>query len=172
MSNIKIRDNKGRFTVAKKITTVLFSLVMIGAVMAIAYCSQIKPTVKYVDKVVVLDTTSHIIEQEKSDILDVLQNCESKGNSNAIAWEDYGTGKNRASFGAYMLKVGTVQAFVKGLTDFQSIALASDAGQSRKLAETIIFSNDGGIYNWKNCMDKNGLLARVNFVKTLELKSK
>lgn len=170
MNNIKIRDSKGRFK--NKAFTIVTSLLGIALVFSVTYNSQVKTEVQYVDKVVVLDTTKQIIEKEKADILDVLRGCESKGNPNAIVWEDNGLGKNRASFGAYMFKVGTIQTYVKGLTDFQAIALASDEGESRKLAQQIIFENEGGIYNWKNCMVKHNLLARVNFVKDLEMKNK
>lgn len=166
------RDNKGRFTA--KLPKIIFYTSMIVAILAIAYFSQNYREIRYVDRVqektVVINTTQQIIDKEKSDILDSLEQCESKGNANAINWEDYGQGCNRASFGAYMFKVGTIQSFIKGLTAFQAIALASDKNESRKLASQIIFETKDGIYNWKNCMIKNGLLERVNFVKELENK--
>jgi hypothetical protein len=71
-----------------------------------------------------------------------------------------------------MFKVGTIQHFVKGLTEFQAIALASNKAESRELASYIIFETKDGIYNWKNCMTKHNLLGRVNFVKQLESKIK
>jgi len=164
------RNSKGRFS--SRVLHIIVYLIAIVGILAIAYLSQQKPQIEYVDKVVVIDTTKEIIQKEKVAILDLLEKCESGGNENSINWNDGGTGKNKASFGAYMFKVGTVQNFVKGLTDFQAIALASNRIESRKLAETIIFETEGGIYNWYNCMVSNNLLSRVNFVKQLSSKTK
>ncbi len=168
------RDKKGRFAKSfKRLAFLLFLLAIAGG--AWYFSSGFNTEVKYVDvtttKTIVINTTQQIIDKEKNDILDALENCESKSNPNAIAWEDFGTGKNRASFGAYMLKVGTIESYLSNITDFQAIALASDTGEARKLSEDIIFNHDGGIYNWKNCMIKNNLLERVNFVKQLESKN-
>lgn len=164
----QLRNSRGQFS--RRWPAIIFYCTIICAILLAAYFSQIKPEIKYQDKVVLMDTTQQIIDKEKSDILDVLMACESKGDENVIVWTDGGTGKNNPSFGAYQFKIGTIQSFVKGLTDFQSIALAADKNQSRELAGRIIFATDGGIYNWKNCMIKHGLLTRVNFVKELETK--
>lgn len=169
MTKVYIRDNKGKFS--RK--NVVFYAFMVALVLAISYLSQ-HPQIAYVDrvetKIVKVDNAQEIITKEKEDILNVLSGCESQNDVNAINWEDYGVGKNRASFGAYMLKIGTIQKFVKGLSDFQAIALASDSNQSRALSSYIIFETKDGIYNWRRCMERNGLLDRVNFVKTLESK--
>jgi hypothetical protein len=166
----QLRDNRGRFS--KRLPKIIFYLSLMVAVLAIVYLSQRKPEIKYVEKenTIVINTTQQIIDKEKSDILDALEQCESKGDANAIVWVDGGTGKNTASFGAYMFKVGTIQGFIKGLTEFQAIALASDKVESRKLAEHIIFETKDGWKNWFNCSNKNNLLGRVNFV--IELQSK
>jgi len=166
----QLRDNRGRFS--KRLPKIIFYCAIIVAILLIAYLSQRKPEIKYVEKqnTIVIDTTQQIIDKEKNNILDTLEQCESKGNANAINWEDNCTGKNRASFGAYMFKVGTIQGFVKGLTDFQAIALASDPAQSRQLAGHIIFETPNGVANWLNCANKNDLFTRVNFVKKLENK--
>lgn len=163
---IKIRNAKGKFASKKTIIFIYSLLVM--ATLLIASLSQLVNQPTQSVKTVVLDTTSQIITTEKNAILDTLQNCESKNDQNAIAWEDYGTGKNRASFGAYMLKVGTIEDYTKGLTDFQAIALASDANQARQLAEQIIFNTPNGIENWKNCMIKYDLQPKVEFVEQLQ----
>ena len=166
------RDSHGRFS--SKTLKIMFYIVMIAFVLLVAYISQIKPKVEYVDRktteIVIVNTTQQIIDNEINDILNVLEKCESSGDANAINWNDNGVGKNRASFGAYMFKVGTIQQFIKGISDFEAIKLAGDKAESRKLASIIIFETKGGIYNWRNCMDKHGLLKRVNFV--LDLKSK
>jgi hypothetical protein len=166
----QLRDNHGRFS--KRLPKIIFYLSLMVAVLAIAYLSQRKPEIKYVEKenTIVINTTQQIIDKEKSDILNMLEQCESRGDANAIVWVDGGTGKNTASFGAYQFKIGTIQSFIKGLTDFQAIVLASDKVESRKLAEHIIFETKDGIYNWKNCMLKNGLLEKVGFVRELESK--
>jgi hypothetical protein len=168
----QLRLSNGRF--ASKLPRILFYTFAIILVFIFAYASKHSTKIEYkeVEKVIVLNTTQQIIDSEKKDILDVLEKCESNGNVNAIAWEDYGVGKNRASFGAFMLKVGTIQHFNKDLTDFQAIALASDTARARELSQYIIFETKDGIRNWKNCMDKHNLLSRVNFVKELESKVK
>ena len=175
MAKIKInnytRDEKGRFK--NKFWKIFPYLSIIVLILLVAYFSQTK--VEYVDrvqeKVVTVDNVSEIIAKEKANILDLLEQCESKGDANAINWEDFGQGCNRASFGAYMFKVGTIRHFIKRLTEFQAIELASDRNRSRELASQIIFKTKDGIWNWKNCMIKNNLLEKVNFVKELESKT-
>jgi hypothetical protein len=164
------RGSDGRF--ASRFKKASIYLLAILAVLTITYLSQRKPEIQIVDKVVVINDTQEIIEKEKASILNDLEQCESSGNENAIVWVDGGRGKNAGSFGAYQFKVGTIQHFVKDLTDFQALALASNKSESRKLAEYIIFETEGGIYNWKNCMVKKNLLSRVNFVKQLSSKTK
>lgn len=163
------RGSKGRFA-SRALHLIVYSLAIVGLIL-IVYLSQQHQRIEYVENVVTLDTTKEIISKEKANILDLLEVCESKGNENAINWEDNGAGKNRASFGAYMFKVGTVQRFIPGLTDFQAVAIASNKAESRKLAEKIIFETEGGIYNWKNCMIQKDLLSKVEFVKELEKRS-
>lgn len=170
----QLRDKKGKFTKGK-FTFYLSSIVIILLITFIG-ANWNKVKVEYVQKVqaqtIVVDTTKKIIDQEKADILSILKDCESKGDADAIVWIDGGFGKNAASFGAYMFKVGTIQKFTTGLSDFQAISLASNESQARQLASRIIFETPAGIYNWTNCMIKNDLLSRVNFVKELESKIK
>jgi hypothetical protein len=173
MVNKQARDSKGKFVKVRVLPYVLVVILLL-AITVLGVNWKVPQESNYfpVDKVIVKDTAKEIIEKEKNDILDTLEMCESSGDANAIVWVDGGIGKNTASFGAYMFKVGTIQAFKDGLTDFQAIALASDRNQSRELAEYIIFETDGGIYNWKNCMNKYGLFERVKFIKSLLLKTK
>jgi len=172
----QFRSPKGKF--AKRLPTILFYLLAIIGILLIAFLSQQKkPATIYIDKTntVVIDTTQKIINDGKAEVLNLLEQCESKCDANAINWEDYSTGKNRASFGAYMLKVGTIQSYYKQLngtvlTDFQSITLASNRAEARTLSAKIIFETPNGIMNWKNCAIKCGLIEKVNFVKQLENK--
>jgi len=165
------RDSKGRFS--NKLLVILYYIGLIVGILVIVYLSQFK-TVEYTEteKIVFVNSIQEIIDKEKNEVLDVLEQCESKGNADAINWEDNGSGKNRASFGAYMFKVGTVKSFSKDLTDFQAIALASDRDEARKLAEHIIFQTKGGIWNWLTCAKKDGLVSKVEFIKNLESKIK
>ncbi len=171
----QLRDSKGKY--ARKNIGIYF--MAICSILVIAYIGvSFNNIVNFLsggDKVVVqapavsIDTAKKIIEGKKVEILDALKNCESKGIVTAINWEDYGTGKNRASFGSYMFKVGTIQKAKPELNDFQAIQLASDETLSRSLAENIIFSNSlGGISNWKNCAIKLKLFDKVNFVMELQ----
>ena len=163
--------SKSRFKIYLSIIILLLLVVYLGANWN--YWFKKTEYIKVpVEKLIVNDTAKQIIEKEKNDILDTLELCESGGDINAINWEDYGFGKNRASFGPYMLKVGTIQLFRKDLTDYQAIQLAMNKDQARALSAEIIFENEGGIYNWKNCMKKYGLFERVEFIKKLELKTK
>lgn len=168
----QLRKSNGRFT--KKWPAIIFYLSAIILVLLTAFLSQHWQTVKVVETVQAqtINNAQQIVDAEKNAILDTLEQCESKGITTAIAWEDYGTGKNRASFGAYMLKVGTVQHFIPSLTDFESISLASNRQQARDLSAHIIFETPNGIKNWYNCMIKNNLLERVNFVLELQNKIK
>jgi hypothetical protein len=170
MVNKQARDSKGKFE--KRVLPYVLVVILLLAIAYLGANWKVPQETITVDKVVIKDTAKEIIKKEKNDILDTLEMCESSGDANAIVWVDGGTGKNTASFGAYMFKVGTIQAFKDGLTDFQAIALASDRNASRDLAEYIIFETDGGIYNWKNCMNKYGLFERVKFIKSLLLKTK
>jgi len=166
----QFRDNKGRFS-KRNILLNLLGIVVVFLLFVIGFNwnkTEVVPVV--VDRISISDTAVEIINKEKTAILDDLLLCESGGNKDAISWKDRGVGKNTASFGAYQFKIGTIQKFNSSLTDFQAIALASDLDQSRRLAEHIIFNTEGGIYNWKNCMNKNNLLERVGFVKKLESK--
>lgn len=166
------RDLKGRFA-NKYIAVIVYSLIII-AIIIIAYFSKFQVKIEYTEteKIVFVNSIQEIIDKEKNEVLDLLEQCESKGNADAINWEDNGSGKNRASFGAYMFKVGTVKSFSKDLTDFQAIALASDRDEARKLAEHIIFQTKGGIWNWLTCAKKDGLVSKVEFIKNLESKIK
>jgi hypothetical protein len=172
MVNRQNRDCKGRFSKSRFWLYLCIIIFILSAIYVGANWRKTEYISVPVDKVIVKDTASEIIEKEKNDILDTLELCESSGDANSINWDDNGVGKNRASFGAYMFKVGTIQTFKKDLTDFQAIMLASDKAQSRELARYIIFETNGGIHNWTNCMNKYGLFERVSFIKQLENKIK
>ena len=169
---LRVRDNKGRFS-KKKIAFYLFAIL---GILVIAYVGANWNRVKYIEvekeKVVLDSSAEQIIINEKSDILDTLKNCEQckPERPDCINWNDGGSGKDKASWGNYMLKISTIQLFQKELNDYQAIQLAMDETSSRNLSEHIIFETPNGIWNWKNCMVKNNLLSRVNFV--LELKGK
>jgi len=170
--NKQNRDSKGKFA-KSKVKWYLLAVIIIMALTAVGANWKSTEYVNVpVEKIVIKDTAKEIIEKEKNDILDTLEMCESGGDANAIVWVDGGSGKNTASFGAYMFKVGTVEQFKTELTDFQAIALASDRNQSRELARYIIFETEGGIWNWKICSQKYGLVERVSFIKSLINKTK
>lgn len=165
------RNSIGQYKSKKRV--IIFSLIYMAVIFAVVYMgvNWRKPEYITVEKEVIIsnDTAEQIIADKKIEVLDLLEACESTNNASAIAWEDYGVGKNRASFGAYMLKIGTIQAYNSGLSDFQAIALAGDRLQARELSRHIIFDTTGGIYHWKNCMIKEDLLTKVNFIKQLEV---
>lgn len=160
----QFRDNKGRF--AKR--NIVFYLLAMAGVIVLAYYGFHYKQVEYievpVEKIIVSDNISHIIDKNKKEILDELEQCESGGDATVINWNDGGSGKNRASFGAYQFKIGTVQHYNKDLNDFQAIDLASSKERSRELASQIIFSDINGIGNWKNCAYSLGLSDKVKFV--------
>ena len=161
------RDLNGRFAkVSIKVTILILAM---ATVLAIAYAG-LHTNTKYVtvDKIISVDTAKIVVEKNRKEVLDLLEKCESNGVATKVNWEDYGTGKNRASFGSYQFKVGTIQKFRKDLNDFQAIALAGDRDQSRALASEIIFNTQGGIWNWKNCMMTYKLDEKVKFIKQLE----
>jgi hypothetical protein len=166
------RDNKGRFS-KRKIAFYLFAIL---SILAIAYVGANWNKTKYIEvekeKIVLDSSAEQIIINEKSDILDTLKNCEQckPSRPDCVNWNDGGMGKDKASWGNYMLKISTIQGFQKGLNDYQAIQLAMDETSARNLSEHIIFETPNGVWNWKNCMVKNNLLDRVNFV--LELKNK
>lgn len=167
------RNKIGQFQSNKRI--IILNLLAILLVIIIAFIGSNWKQVKYItvekEVLVTNDTALEIIADKKVEVLDLLEKCESAGNVNAISWEDYGVGKNRASFGAYQLKIGTIQTYNSGLTDFEAIALAGNRDKARELSAHIIFDTKGGIYNWKNCMLKEDLLTKVNFIKQLELEA-
>ena len=170
--NKQNRDSKGRFQ-KSKVKWYLLAVIIIMALTAVGANWKSTEYVNVpVEKIVIKDTAKEIIEKEKNDILDTLEMCESGGDENAINFEDYGTGKSRQSWGAYMLKIPTVQQFRKDLTDYQAIQLAMDRNQARALSAEIIFENDNGIRNWKICSEKYGLAQRVSFIKSLINKTK
>ena len=100
--------------------------------------------------------------------------CKEYGEGNCQNWDDFGIGKDRASWGEYMLKIGTIQTYRKELSNIEVINLAMNEPEARKLASEIIFGDKEteGIRRWRNCMEKYGLLQRVNFIKNLEAKTK
>lgn len=162
------RDKNGRFS--RKWLHVVFYTLAIILIFIFAYVSKFNGLASAEEnKVLVMDTTSEIINGEKNNVLDTLRDCESTNDTERINWDDYGVGKNRASFGAYQLKVGTIQHYLPKLTDFQSILLAYNEPEARKFSEMVIFDNDG-IINWKNCMIKHNLQERVKFIKQLQEK--
>lgn len=130
------------------------------------------------NKEIVVDSLSAKIEQLKWEVVDKLQACESAGHS-----EEYGlvtfdpdrSGKsaNIPSYGPLQFKKQTVIEYSKSLrgkdlTGKQAIELALDLGEARKLAYSIIFDVQGGIWNWKNCADKLKLADDIGVIRKLE----
>jgi hypothetical protein len=165
------RNQIGQFKSKKRIIILntIYILVLLVVVFIGANWKQTEYITVEKEVIVSNDTAEQIIADKKVEVLDLLEKCESENNASSINWEDYGVGKNRPSFGAYMLKVGTIQLYQSGLSDFEAIALAGDRTRARELSAHIIFDTKGGIYNWKNCMVKEDLLTKVNFIKQLEV---
>jgi len=174
--NNYIRDVKGRFQ--NKWFKIIPYMVVIAMILTIVYLSQLETTVEYIEteKVVVIDTTKEIIAKEKSSVLDALTACECDSakykEKECFNWDDGGIGKNRTSWGKYQFKISTVQMYVKGISDWDALNLAMDYREARELVSHIIFETKGGIHNWSLCAKKDGLLARVEFIKQLESKIK
>lgn len=175
-----VRDNRGRYTHKKKsfAKKVLITVISIWAVLATyaLITSESSETI-VVNEPVVETVTKTInerpgtIQEMKDAVLDDLAYCESR-TSNHINWDDYGEGKNRASFGMYQFKVGTVQHYWKILegeeiTDADAVLLALDTERAREFAERIIFDIQGGIFNWENCSKQHNLVGKVELIKKL-----
>lgn len=127
-----------------------------------------------------VDTMPAKIEALKDEVVNDLAKCESAGHTedDAIVIFDNnkaGTLKRKdiPSFGILQFKVSTVQHYKKlidgeVLTNKEAIILALEADRAQKLAKDIIFTVDGGIYNWQNCATKHGLVDKVTIIKKLK----
>ena len=168
------RGQDGKYR-SKTLYIIIYALVVLG-ILAIAYFSQQKPEIQYIDNTntVVIDTTKEIIAKEKGNILDDLKECECTEKNykekECFNWDDGGAKKDRTSWGRYMFKISTVQLYIKGISDWDAIQLAMDYNEARELASKIIFETPNGLSNWKICTIKKNLQSRVLFVKQLQQK--
>lgn len=131
------------------------------------------------EKVVTNDSLQAKIEELKTEVLDTLQACESRGADESDGLVTYdnnqaGTlkGMNALSFGQLQWKVGTVKHFVslrdgKDITTKQAVDIALSEKEARSLASYAIFETTGGIHHWKNCAAKHDLVTKVEFIKKL-----
>jgi hypothetical protein len=123
----------------------------------------------------VQDEQEKKIEKMKWQIVDDLSNkCEVLGvkdenKEGIIIWDT----NNKASIGAWMFQTATVQYYsekLRGekLSTAEANRLALTHSEARQLAYEIIWDEVGGIYNWRNCMNKLGLKQRIETVRAID----
>jgi len=171
----QLRDNKGKFTKRKIILPVIGIItVLVLTILGVNFKKWF-----YVDtpcpeeQILTIDTAKEILAKKKTEFLDILRDCECNpvkypNQEDCIVWEEYGVGKNRASWGRYMWKIGTIQNFKPELSEYQALLLAMDENKARALVEEVVFSNINAIYNWKNCNEKNNLYNKLQFIYELQ----
>ena len=111
------------------------------------------------------------VEALKEDILTRLMECESAGyteDDGIIIFDSNGA----ISAGQFQFQKKTVVHFFKelygeDLTSKEALLIALDTAKARNLARDIIFTVDGGVYNWENCAKKIGIIPEITVLKKL-----
>ncbi len=119
------------------------------------------------------DTLSVKVDKMKTDVVDTISQLENKTNI-PIVIDDNKSGslprKDKVSIGCMQFKIGTIehyyQVLKKGsISDTEAIMLALDCLRSKDLAQEIIFTTQGGIWNWSTATKEMG--TKVEIIKSL-----
>lgn len=111
------------------------------------------------------------VEALKEDILDRLKNCESGDlelDDAPIILDTNG----EISIGLFMFQRDTViyyweKFYGERISRKRAVEIAISE-KARELAKAIIFEETGGIYNWKNCAHKEGLVPEITVIKKIQ----
>jgi hypothetical protein len=149
-------------------------LTIVCAAVALIALALILPrsTVSYVRSETATSTTP-VADPREEKVLDLIAQCESTNNPDAVNWRDGKLGTADAvALGEYQFKASTVVYYseiIRGekLSDGEAMRLALDHERARELARDMIFSPTQykGIMHWKNCARKHNLVALVDEVK-------
>ena len=118
----------------------------------------------------VVTLAEKIVELKKRVIMS-LESCESGTASEPDALIIFDSNKV-ARLGRLQFQKKTIQHYMqlfygKKITKLEAIEIAHTKEKAESLAEQIIFGEQGGIWNWKNCAGKLNLAAKVEFIKEL-----
>jgi len=122
-----------------------------------------------------IDTSVEKLEVIKERIVEELStDCEVKGvpegSQNGITVMDSNSYYSR---GKWQFQTLTIQHYYEvlynqTLTIDEAVLIAHTENKARSLAYDIIWTEVGGIWNWKNCADKLGLAQKIEIVRELE----
>ena len=130
-----------------------------------------RPLTVFAEKEILVDNLGIKVNELKGEVLDALKKCESAGHSEddgIIIFDSNGA----ISAGQFQFQKKTVVHFFKelygeDLTSKEALLIALDTAKARNLARDIIFTVDGGVYNWENCAKKIGIIPEITVLKKL-----
>jgi hypothetical protein len=124
-------------------------------------------------KEILVDNLGKKITEIKSEALDALSQCESRGHKEEDGIIIFDS-NNEPSIGRYQFQRDTVIHYYKVLYNQtinrkEAVLIALDDDKARKLAYDIIFSSDSkGWRNWFNCGNKIDIAATLKLIAKLE----
>lgn len=171
------RQYDGTFTSFKRKVKMLFrGFVRLSIIAGIGYAIYIaggifQPRSIAVDNIIEVDNLTPKIAELKSNLVNAIQKCESKGHkeSDGIIIFD---SNNEASIGTMQFQRKTVVYYYKILygktiTPKKAILIALDDEKAEQLAHDIIFKDSKGVNNWFNCANKIDAKGRLATIKEL-----
>ena len=175
------RNSKGEFVtgswfkrmwVSVKWWSAVITLGLVGIMIVGQTARAFFPKTEYVKEQVLVDNLAPKIDELKSNLVEAIQKCESKGHkeSDGIIIFD---SNSEASIGTLQFQRKTVQYYYKHLygktiTAKEAVLIALDDEKAEQLAHDIIFKDSKGVNNWYNCANSINAKGQLTVIKTLQ----
>lgn len=119
------------------------------------------------------------VDALKADIRSKVRDCERAGHDESDSMITFDTG-GQASLGTYQFYRPTIIRYMDifhgdKMTMKQAADIAWDDAKAGNLFDEIVYKDDtdwvketGGIFNWKNCAHKSGVIPQIKVIRQLE----
>lgn len=154
--------------------TLAFLIFWLGQSVAESKETIIKQTVE-VEKDVTAEVKKAIAEKVKGlqdEVLADLAHCESGGIEEPDATIILDV-NGRMSIGRFQWQRESVMHYFKKLYDeeisrVEAIKIAIDQERATELTRTVLFTEEGGWTNWRNCGNKLGIASRIDLINRID----